>query len=67
MSGMDLDEVESDLLAPFNGCNESVFDALYVTLGHRDWFRIILGEGYIARTVNYPTRLVNENPDARRG
>ena len=61
MGGVYLDEVESDLLASFNGCNESIFDALHVVIGHRDGFRVIIGEGYIARTVNYAMSRVNEN------
>ena len=61
MSGMDLNEVESDLFASFDGCDESVFNALYVILGHRDGFRVICGKGYITRTVNYPMSRVNEN------
>ena len=67
MGGVNLDEVESDLLASFNGCNKGIFDALYVVLGHRDGFRVIIGEGYIARTVNYAMSRVNENMIAERG
>ena len=61
MSGMDLDKVEPDLLASFNGCNKSVFDTLYIVFGHRNGFSVILGEGYIAWTVNYSTSRVNES------
>ena len=61
MGGVYLDEVESDLLTSFNGCNERIFDALYVVLGHRDGFRVISGEGYVARTVNCVMSRVNEN------
>ena len=61
MGGMNLNEVESDLFASFNGCDESVFNALYVVLGHRDGFRVICSEGYITRTVNYPMSRINKN------
>jgi len=67
MSSMDLDEVEPDLLATFNGCNESVFDALYIVLGHRDGLRVTQGEGYVARTVNYSVSGTNENLVGGRG
>ena len=53
MSGMDLNEVEPDLFASFNSYNESVFDALYVVLGHRDRLRVARSEGDVTRTVNY--------------
>jgi len=45
MSGMDIDEVEPDLFASFNGCNESIFDALYASHGHRDVFRMSSANG----------------------
>ena len=61
MGGVNLDEVKSDQPASFNGCNESIFDALHVVIGHRDGFRVIIGEGYVARTVNYVMSRVNEN------
>lgn len=53
MSGMNLNEVESSLFAPFNGCDISVFDVLYVVLGHRDRFRVVLAKGDVTGTVNY--------------
>ena len=65
MGGVNLDEVESDLLGSFNGCNESIFDTLYVVLGHRDGFRVIRSEGYVARTVNCLTSRINENMIAK--
>ena len=65
MRGVNLDEVESDLLGSFNGCDESILDALYVVLGHRDGFRVIRGEGYIARTMNCLTGRINENMIAK--
>ena len=61
MGGMDLNEVESDLLASFNGCDESIFNASYVVLGHRDGFRVIGGERHVTWTVNYPMSRVSEN------
>lgn len=61
MGRVDLDKVESDLLASLDGCDESVFYALYVVLGHRDGFRVIRGEGYVTWTVNYSVSRVDEN------
>ena len=59
MGGVDLDEVESDLLASLNGRNKSIFDTLYVVLGHYDGFRVIIGEGYVTWTINYPMNRVS--------
>jgi hypothetical protein len=56
---MDLDEVGSNLLASFNGSDESIFDALHVVLSHRNWFCVICGEGDVTWTVNYSMGRVN--------
>ena len=67
MSGVDLDEIKPDLLASLNGCNESVFDTLYFVLGHRNGLRVTIGEGHVARAVNYSVSLVNEKLVVGRG
>lgn len=58
MSGVDFNEVESSLLASFNGSNICVFDALYVVLGHREGFRVILAKGGVIGTINYTIDLM---------
>jgi len=53
MGSMNLDEVESGLLASFDGSNPGALDALNVVLGHRYRLRVVGGEGDVARTINY--------------
>lgn len=60
MGRMDLDEVESDLLASFDGGDESILNPLNVVLGHRDGLRVIIPVGDVARTINYPIEWVNK-------
>jgi len=53
MGGMNLDEVESGLFAPFGSSDPGIFDASDVILSHRSGLRVVRGEGNVARTINY--------------
>lgn len=65
MGSLDLNKVESDLLASFDCSDVSVLHALDVILGHGDGFRIVFAKGDITGTVNYSIDRVNENQTVR--
>ena len=65
MSSMDLNQVESYLLASFNRSDVSVLHALDVILGHGDGFRIVFAKGDVTGTVNYSIDRVNEDQTVR--
>ena len=61
MGGMDLNEVESNLLASLNGGDVGVFNPLNILLGHSDGLRVIIAEGDVTWAVNYPIEQVNKD------
>ena len=67
MGRMNLNEVESDPLAPFDCGNESVFNPLNVVLGHWNGLRVIIVEGNVTGTVNYSIERVNGGSDLENG
>lgn len=62
MGGMDLNEVESNLLASLNGGDVSVFNPLNILLGHGNGLRVIIAEGDVTGAVNYPIERVGKDP-----
>lgn len=65
MGGMDLYEVESNLLASLNGGDVSVFNPLNILLGHSDGLRVIIAEGDVTGAVNYTIKRVDKDPVAK--
>ena len=61
MGRMNLNEVESDLLASLDGGDVSVFNPLNILLGHRDGLRVIIVERDVAGAVDCPIERVNED------
>ena len=60
MGRMNLNEVESDLLASLDGGDVSIFNPLDVILGHHDGLRVTIAERNVTGAVNYSIERVNE-------